>query len=204
MLKNYFLGLLLMVVVCYAVPVEPQTISPVQTSDALAAKLDELNIDADQYYTLLLARDIGKKFGLEKVLMGIAWQETWAGKLGPIGDKDAGFGERSYGVCQVKRKTARMILKMYSKLGHFETDEELISRLMTDRTFNLTIAVHVLMRLRAQGMSEAQMIQTYNRGHTMKHPEKLHYTKSVMKATNTGIPAKVDAFEKYLSALQKG
>lgn len=177
----------------FNISVESDTTNPGQNYAELTAKLDAINISSEQYYTLLLAKKIGGKYGLGTVLMGIAWQESLAGALGPVGDTKESFGERSYGVCQVKRKTARLVMRLYPNLAHIATDEELVSRLMTDKEFNLIIAVHVLLMLRAQGMTEAQMIQTYNRGYEIKHPEKAPYTKHVLKAANAGIPAKVNA-----------
>lgn len=163
--------------------------------NTLITILDKLNISSDQYHTLLLARDIGNKYGLGKTLMALTWQEDRAGALGPIGDSKAGFGNRSYGVCQVKRKTARKTVEAHPSLGTFGTDEELISRLMTDEKFNLQVAALILVDLRKQGLTWDQMVQTYNYGYTIKHPESAPYTKSVAAAMKTGVPAQVDAMQ---------
>ncbi len=147
-------------------------------------ELRRLNISNEQLYVLLLAKKIGEKYNLGLSLMGVTWQESKAGKFGPIGDIKAGFGRRSYGVCQVKVRTARHMLHLYPELRKysrdgFSTDEELIVALITNKTFNLDVAVHVLLSLRNQGLTWDEMMEAYNLGHVTKHPSRFKYTREV-------------------------
>lgn len=162
----------------------PRTNSTQDAIDDLNRQLNILHITGEQFYILSLAKTIGDKYNLGETLMGIAWQESKAGKFGPVGDLKAGFGRRSYGVCQIKVKLARKMLRQYPTLRRysadgFSTDEELIAKLMFDKTFNLDVAAHILLSFKTAGLDWNEMLETYNLGHVTKHPSKFKYTREI-------------------------
>ena len=132
-----------------------------------------------------LARKIGAPYDLSKALVGILMQETRAGKLGRIGDLDKPFGLRSYGVMQIKVKTAERVLKTFPNIGTYKSEEGLIARLMLDDRFSMEIALGYLRMLKARGLTWRQMLAAYNLGYggmsSLKHPEHYKYVRGVVQ-----------------------
>lgn len=125
------------------------------------------------------------------MVMGIMWQESKAGKFGPVGDTDKPFGERSYGMMQVKRRTADKMLKLSPAVAErfFATrnppDEETIAALIYNPEFNITMACLYLNYLHATfHLSWVNTITAYNRGYggaAKTHFHRYGYTRDVLK-----------------------
>lgn len=92
-----------------------------------------------------IAYEEGLKVGHPETMVAIAFLETRGGTYkstpqGVVGDGFARFGQRSYGVMQVRIQTARDVLKRNPQLGTFPTDEHLLVALLTDSVFNIRVA----------------------------------------------------------------
>lgn len=92
-----------------------------------------------------IAYNEGLKIGHPETMVAIAYQETRGGRYkftphGVVGDSFARFGNRSYGVMQVKISAAREVLRRHPGLGTFPTDEHLLVALLTDHVFNIRVA----------------------------------------------------------------
>jgi len=145
----------------------------------------------EQVRLLNIAHTIGMDDGSEEhanLLQAILMQETHAGYYGRIGDTDAPVGKRSYGVMQVKLITAWDVLKNNPEMGQFNTDEELLIRLMTDDHFNISIASKHLVALRNSTRRYAQAVMAYNTGLSKAkrhwYPEKFRYVKKISRYIN--------------------
>ena len=137
----------------------------------------------DQLSILNLAYSIGQKDNQGELLQSIVMQESHAGALQLVGHKSQAVGKRSYGIAQIKVSAATDVLKRHPDLGFFNSDEELISKLLADNTFNLTVASKFLLILKQNSKSEAQAIVAYNLGlhgslHVRNHQE-YRYAKGV-------------------------
>ncbi len=98
---------------------------------------------ADEIYRIAYAE--GLKIGYPETMVAIAYQETRGGRYkfspqGVVGDRFARFGNRSYGVMQVKIPAAREVLRRHPAIGTFPTDEHLLVALLTDHVFNIRVA----------------------------------------------------------------
>lgn len=118
---------------------------------------------------LLTATIEGHRVGWPETVQAIAIQETHAGtykwtRYGIVGDRGAGFGQKSYGVMQVKIETAKDVLKRYPYLGSFETDEHLMVALLTDDEFNIRIAAHYFKMLYERFGDWRKAVTSYNAG----------------------------------------
>ncbi|MDH5182592.1 MAG: hypothetical protein OEX12_01760 [Gammaproteobacteria bacterium] len=140
----------------------------------------------EQVRLLNIAHNIGMDDSSKEhanLLQAILMQETHAGHYGRIGDTDAPVGKRSYGVMQIKLITARDVLKKHPDMGNFNTDEELLIKLMTDDYFNISIASKHLLVLRNNSKRYAQAVMAYNTGLSKAkrhwYPEKFRYVKKI-------------------------
>jgi hypothetical protein len=109
---------------------------------------------------LVIAYEEGTRIGFPETIQSILWQESLRGSKvaspGGIvgddryayndpngrfkkGDKRA-FGDKSYGICQIRINTAKEILRQYPDLGRFNHDEELLVALLTNDRFNIRLA----------------------------------------------------------------
>lgn len=170
----------------YAAPAYDATpvVIPAATTSPIVSQIQGLDISADQYSNLMLAKAVGyasfydhvkaKEFSL--LLMSIMWQESRAGKFGPVGDIGNGFGRRSYGLMQVKLDAAKRMWRRYPQLGFvycscqihviMPTEEELISALLTNPNFNVAVAAHYLKYLHDDfHLSWDKAVAAYNRGY---------------------------------------
>lgn len=121
----------------------------------------------EQLELLRMAYAIGYDDGGEahaKLVQAVLLQETIAGQLGRLGHLSAPFGKRSYGVMQVKVVAARDVLRHKPQYGSFHTDEQLITRLITDDEFNIRVASAYLKFLRRHMGSDHQALVAYNIG----------------------------------------
>ncbi len=121
----------------------------------------------EQLELLGMAYNIGEADGGQthaKLVQAVLLQETIAGQLGRLGHLSAPLGKRSYGVMQVKVAAARDVLRRKPQLGYFRTDEQLITRLITDDEFNIRIASAYLKYLRRYMGSDHQALVAYNIG----------------------------------------
>lgn len=151
----------------------------------------------DQYSNLLIAREVGKEENLSLTLMSICMQETHCGEIGPVGHKSVGVGLRSYGLLQIKVSAARDVLKVHPELGEFDTDEELISKLLTDNWFNMTVGKEYFKLLKKRGMSWREAVTAYNLGPTgVKSVDATNYkyTNKVIAHMKHGVVAKLENY----------
>lgn len=100
-------------------------------------------LSEDEIYRI--AYEEGLKVGHPETMVAIAYHETRGGSYkstpqGVVGDSFARFGQRCYGVMQIKIQAARDVLKRYPNLGAFPTDEHLLVALLTDPVFNIRVA----------------------------------------------------------------
>ena len=131
----------------------------------------------DHQYDLLnsayrIARDNGLKH--PEILQGIVFQETHAGALDSYRVAGQEFGlktnERYYGICQIKLKAARDVLKAHPELlekydFHTNTDEEVIANLILNDDFNLEIAsLYLKIIADNYGNGKEFMIAAFNKG----------------------------------------
>lgn len=127
---------------------------------ALAGEFTE-----EQKHILNLAKEEGEKFDFPETIQAIALQETIAGHLGPVGDLDKSFGQRSYCAMQIKLSTAREVVEKY-QLGIYPTDEELLAELLTDDRFCIQVGATYWWMLYNQLGSWRQAVLAYNVGAT--------------------------------------
>lgn len=104
-----------------------------------------VTLSPDEVYRI--AYQEGLKVGYPETIVAIAYNETRGGTYkatpqGVVGDGYARFGERSYGIMQVKISAARDVLKRYPSFGTFPTDEHLLVALLMDPVFNIRVAAH--------------------------------------------------------------
>jgi hypothetical protein len=147
----------------------------------------------EQLDLLGMAYTIGYKDGGEahaRLVQGVLLQETIAGLLGRLGHLSAPLGKRSYGVMQVKVVAAHDVLRHHPELGKFHTDDQLITRLITDDEFNIRVASAYLKFLRRNKGSDQQALVAYNIG--------LNAARRVMDAADFKYVQKV---ERYLSVV---
>lgn len=158
----------------------PQDVKTLETTTFTSEQINNLlyaRHEADSECPALPTAD--ECHTLTKVAMGILWQESHAGKLGPVGDIKNGFGRRSYGIMQIKLKTALAMLKLdptlvstYFPAGSY-TEEEVIAELLTNQQFNIQVGVHLLVNLRfTQKLSWASTVRSYNQGEAHRNNEK--------------------------------
>jgi hypothetical protein len=99
-----------------------------------------------------------------RLVQAVLLEETIAGQLGRLGDLSAPMGKRSYGVMQVKVAAARDVLRHRPRLGSFISDEQLITRLITDDEFNIRVASAYLKHLRRLTGDDHEALVAYNVG----------------------------------------
>lgn len=142
-----------------------------------------------QMINLKLAYKIGKAHNLQKTLMAIMMQETRAGVLGPVGDKELPKYKRSYGLMQVKIATARFVLRTHPKLIKKRSDWNIRHVLLHNRVLNIEIAMYYLLSLKHRGLNWRQMVTAYNQGYGGAkdiNPNHFPYTKHVIKSVGYG------------------
>ena len=124
-------------------------------------------LSPEQVNLLRMAYNIGYRDGGKtqaRLVQAVLLQETIAGQLGRLGHLSAPLGKRSYGVMQVKVVAARDVLRHRPQLGSFSTDDQLITRLITDDEFNIRIASAYLKYLRHVTRSNHKALVAYNIG----------------------------------------
>lgn len=164
--------------------------------------VDGHKLTDSQYHYLMLAKQVGEPYNLSMTLMSILWQETKAGKLGPVGDMSLPFGKRSYGIMQVKLATARHVIDTYPDQFSSFSDaagEEIIAKLITNPKFDLEIACGYLRLLQGRGLDWRQMVTAYNQGYrgSLDHdPDTFSYTQDVIQTMTEGTVAKIQEMSK--------
>lgn len=146
---------------------EFEMVSNNQPEETMWNPLGKNWLTAEQLDLLGMAYAIGYKDGGEahaKLVQAVLLQETIAGQLGRLGHLSAPLGKRSYGVMQVKVAAARDVLRHKPQLGYFRSDEQLITRLISDDEFNIRIASSYLKFLRRYMGSDDQALVAYNIG----------------------------------------
>jgi hypothetical protein len=147
----------------------------------------------EQIDLLGMAYSIGYKDGgaaHARLVQAVLLQETIAGLLGRLGHLSAPLGKRSYGVMQVKVVAAHDVLRHHPELGKFHTDDQLITRLMTDDEFNIRVASAYLKFLRKHKRNDQQALVAYNIG--------MNAARRVMDAADFKYVQRV---ERYLAVL---
>ena len=150
-------------------------------------------LNPEQIDLLGMAYSIGYQDGGEahaRLVQAVLLQETVAGLLGRLGHLTAPLGKRSYGVMQVKVVAAHDVLRHHPELGKFHTDDQLITRLMTDDEFNIRVASAYLKFLRKHKRSDQKALVAYNIG--------MHAARRVMHAADFKYVQKV---ERYLAVV---
>lgn len=119
----------------------------------------------NQIQLLKLARKHGERVGFPLILQAILLQETQAGKYGPVGDGGNSPYKRSYCPMQVKLVVVHHV---YNKLNIpvTLTEEEIVTRLLTDNEFCMWVAAEYLNLLYNQFNNKDMAILAYNQGPT--------------------------------------
>jgi hypothetical protein len=144
-----------------------ERVSNNQPEETLWNPLGKSWLSAEQLVLLGMAYNIGYQDGGKthaKLVQAVLLQETIAGQLGRLGHLSAPLGKRSYGVMQVKVVAARDVLHQRPQLGYFRTDDQLITRLITDDEFNIRVASAYLKMLRSHARSDHKALVAYNIG----------------------------------------
>jgi hypothetical protein len=130
----------------------------------------------------------GETIGYPETLLAIATIETKLGSYkktdyGIVGDTYAVFGDRSYGLCQVKLQTARFVLRTHPELGTFKTDEHLLVALITDNEFNAKVGARYYQMMLNRFGSWRQALIAYNAGpaNAEKWRDPLNYADRALK-----------------------
>lgn len=129
--------------------------------------LDKSWLNAEQLALLGLAYTVGYQDGGKqhaRLVQAVLMEETMAGQLGRLGDLSAPLGKRSYGVMQVKVAAAQDVLRHRPWLGSFISNEQLITRLITDDEFNIRVASAYLNHLRRLTGNDDEALVAYNVG----------------------------------------
>ena len=166
-----------------------------QSGETMWNPLGKNWLTPEQVDLLGMAYTIGYKDGGEpqaKLVQAVLLQETIAGRLGRLGHLSAPLGKRSYGVMQVKVVAARDVLRHQPEFGYFSTDEQLITRLISDDEFNIRIASAYIKFLRANMGSDQMALVAYNIG--------LNAARGVMDAADFKY---VQNVERYLTQVVK-
>ena len=172
---------------------EFQRVSTNQPGETLWNPLAKSWLTPEQIDLLGMAYTIGYQDGGEahaRLVQAVLLQETLAGLLGRLGHLSAPLGKRSYGVMQVKVVAAHDVLRHHPELGKFHTDDQLITRLMTDDEFNIRVASAYLKFLRQHKRSDQQALVAYNIG--------MNAARRVMDAADFKYVQKV---ERYLAVV---
>ena len=172
-----------------------------QSDDSLWNPLGKFWFTPEQLDLLGMAYTIGYQDGGEthaRLVQAVLLQETIAGQLGRLGHLSAPMGKRSYGVMQVKVVAARDVLRMRPQLGSFRTDDQLITRLITDDEFNIRVASAYLKMLRKHEGSDHQALVAYNIGmhaaRRVAHAAKFKYVRKVERYLAVVVPSYNDKF----------
>ncbi len=135
-----------------------------------------LSLTERQQEVLALAYDIATKDGHSQphLLQAILLKETNAGEMKSykVAGHELGLrpNERYYGLGQIKLSAAKEVIKKYPTLlndfhFHTRTDEEIISKLIENDKFNITIASKYLLILRSLGYDTVKYLAlAYNQG----------------------------------------
>ena len=172
---------------------EFQMVADNQSGETMWNPLAKSWLTPEQIDLLGLAYTIGYQDGGKahaRLVQAVLLQETIAGLLGRLGHLSAPLGKRSYGVMQVKVVAAHDVLRRHPELGQFHTDDQLITRLITDDEFNIRIASAYLKFLRRHKHSDQQALVAYNIG--------MNAARRVMDAADFKYVRKV---ERYLAVL---
>ena len=140
----------------------------------------------EQIQLLSMSYDIGYRDGGEshaKLVQAVLLQETIAGQISRIGHLSAPVGKRSYGVMQMKVTAARDVLQRHPEFGKFDTDEELITRLVADDALNISMASKFLKFMRSKTLNDQKALVAYNIGlrasRTVDDASDFRYVKNV-------------------------
>ena len=166
-----------------------------QPEETMWNPLSKSWLTTEQLDLLRMAYTIGYKDGGEpqaKLVQAVLLQETIAGQLGRLGHLSAPLGKRSYGVMQIKVVAARDVLHFKPELGKFNTDEQLITRLISDDAFNIRIASAYLAFLRTRMSNDNAALVAYNIG--------LNAARGVMDAADFKY---VQSVKRYLAQVVK-
>jgi len=166
-----------------------------QATETMWNSLGKAWLTPEQMQLLAMAYDIGYRDGGKthaRLVQAVLLQETIAGQLGRLGHLTAPLGKRSYGVMQVKVVAARDVLRKHPEFGSFNSDEQLITRLITDDEFNIRVASSYLKFLRRLTRSNHQALVAYNIG--------MHAARRVLDAAEFKYVRKV---ERYLAVVVK-
>jgi len=170
-----------------------QMVANNQSEETMWNPLAKTWLTPEQIDLLGMAYSIGYQDGGEahaRLVQAVLLQETLAGLLGRLGHLSAPLGKRSYGVMQVKVIAAHDVLRRHPELGRFHTDDQLITRLMTDDDFNIRVASAYLKFLRKHKRSDQQALVAYNIG--------MNAARRVMDAADFKYVQKV---ERYLAVV---
>jgi len=169
-----------------------------QTVPKALTRPQKLNLTSSQYNYLMLAKKIGKPYSLSQALMGIMWKETRAGKFGPIGNQQAPFGQRTYGIMQIKLKTAMYVIHAFPKMfpDYQNTLREIVlTSLLTNPKFNIRVALGYCLLLQKRGLTWREMITAYNLGYEGAKeavPQDQTYTHDIIHSVRSGMIARLN------------
>jgi len=172
---------------------EFQMVADNQPGETMWNPLGKGWLTPEQIDLLGMAYSIGYQDGgvaHARLVQAVLLQETIAGLLGRLGHLSAPLGKRSYGVMQVKVVAARDVLRLHPELGKFHTDDQLITRLITDDEFNIRVGSAYLKFLRRHKHSDQQALVAYNIG--------MNAARRVMDAADFKYVQKV---ERYMAVL---
>lgn len=172
-----------------------QMVANNQQSETMWNPLAKSWLTPEQIDLLGMAYSIGYRDGGEaqaRLVQGVLLQETIAGLLGRLGHLSAPLGKRSYGVMQVKVVAARDVLRLHPEFGKFHTDDQLITRLITDDEFNIRVASAYLKFLREHKRNDQKALVAYNIGmnaaRRVMDPSDFKYVKKVERYLAVVVP----------------
>lgn len=147
-----------------------------EISDTVVRVNLPMSLTERQQEVLSLAYDIALKDGHSQphLLQAIILKESNAGEMKSykVAGHESGLrpNERYYGLGQIKLAAAKDVIKRYPKLlidfdFHTRTDEEIISKLIENDKFNITIASRYLLILKSLGYDTVKYLAlAYNQG----------------------------------------
>lgn len=155
-------------------PIRPSMRFPYMVNSTVAESVEQATLivttdnkyklNNDQKRLLDIARTEGEVVGFPETIQAILMQESLAGLVGPVGDKKNGFGKRSYCPMQIKLAAAKHVLKEYGEINSYETDEEIIAKLLMDEEFCIQTGARYFAIMAKNTTSWPEAVLSYNRG----------------------------------------
>lgn len=150
------------------------------------------NLTAKQAENLAWAYKVAKADGhrYPEYYQGLIYQESRAGGMKgyQVAGHEFGLGpmKRYYGVPQIKLAAAKDVLAKYPSLGKFNTDEEIIAKLIMDDKWSIQVGSKYLLIVGNNKDIKSALV-AYNRGEAGAKgvdPNTYHYSTGISKHVN--------------------